>query len=151
MDADYSELNTYKKCIENEPLLNPSIRNVNGVWCTLMGKKRALLIASYEFDYKGIDPLFAPRKDAEEMKSVLEDPAIGEFEVQMLPFDMDSSQVRKAINLFFVNSEPDDLLLLYYSGHGIKKDNKLYLLTKDTQPNTLKSSAVSISFSILSA
>jgi hypothetical protein len=57
---------------------------------------------------------------------------------------MDSSQVRKAINLFFVNSEPDDLLLLYYSGHGIKKDNKLYLLTKDTQPNTLKSSAVSL-------
>lgn len=113
-----------------------------------MGRKRALLIAVYEFEDKDISPLFAPKEDAEALKSVLEDPAIGGFEVRLLPFDADLDQVRKCIQEFFVDSGPDDLLLLYYSGHGIKRDNSLYLAIKDTQLKTLKYSAVSFEHDI---
>jgi len=56
------------------------------------------------------------------MARVLGDPAIGGFDVQVL-VDQPSPVVRMAIARFFAGKNRDDLLLLYYSGHGLPTDN----------------------------
>jgi formylglycine-generating enzyme required for sulfatase activity len=64
---------------------------------------------------------------------VLEDPAIGGFQVQTL-IDQPSHKVSLEIESFYDNRKRDDLLLLYFSGHGIKDaDGRLYFATIDTQ------------------
>ena len=64
---------------------------------------------------------------------MLEDPAIGGFQVQTL-IDQPSHKVSLEIESFYDNRKRDDLLLLYFSGHGIKDaDGRLYFATIDTQ------------------
>ncbi|MHC4616926.1 MAG: caspase family protein [Planctomycetota bacterium] len=109
-----------------------------------MSEKRfALILASAQYKDKGLHQLVTPAQDAEALARVLEDPSIGGFEVQVLS-DRPSHTVRKTIDGFFIDRRPDDLLLLYFSGHGIKDLNgQLYLATIDTERRLLRSTAVS--------
>jgi hypothetical protein len=110
------------------------------------GRRCALILASYEYDDPEIQKLVGPSQDAEDLASVLKDPSIGGFEVQMLP-NKTKKDTEIAIQTFFENSKRDDLLLLYFSGHGMKdKDSLLYFATKDTQNKYLRSTAVSAKF-----
>jgi uncharacterized caspase-like protein len=55
--------------------------------------------------------------------------------------------VRREIETFFANRKRDDLLLLYFSGHGVKDDDgRLYLATTDTQRGLFRSTAVPATF-----
>ena len=92
----------------------------------------ALIIASYEYEDPSLQRLIAPSQDAETLSSVLSDPEIGSFEVQTL-LSNPSYKVNQAIEAFFTGRKRDDLLLLYFSGHGIKdEDGMLYFTTPDT-------------------
>ena len=54
-----------------------------------------------------------------------------------------STTVRRAISSFFVGRERNDLLLLYFSGHGIRDDRgQLFLAVKDTEHNLLRGTAI---------
>jgi formylglycine-generating enzyme required for sulfatase activity len=92
-------------------------------------KRRALIIFNSEYQYPGFRGLLSPARDAEELARVLADPSIGAFEVDTLP-NRDAAAVNEAIEDFFEHSGPgpDDLLLLYFSGHGVTDaDGHLYL------------------------
>ena len=99
-------------------------------------RKIALLIGISEYQYRGhFTPLRAPTKDMEKMDQVLSDQDIGNFdEIKTLP-NPDSKEMRKAINELFAKTRAKkDLLLLFFSGHGVKNDEgKLYFATSDTQ------------------
>jgi branched-chain amino acid transport system substrate-binding protein len=96
--------------------------------------KVALLIAVSEYE-SGLNPLPATIKDVEAMQRVLQNPEIGGFEVECL-LNPDPLQMQTAIENLFLGSQRDDIVLLYFSGHGIKHDNgKLYLATKSTRKN----------------
>jgi len=105
-------------------------------------KRRALIIASYEYQDPDLRRLVAPAQDAEALARVLQDPAIGGFQVQTL-LNERSYKVTQAIEAFFTDSKLDDLLLLYFSGHGIKDDwGRLYFATTNTIYKTLRSTAI---------
>jgi tetratricopeptide (TPR) repeat protein len=96
--------------------------------------KSALIIANYRYEHPGLGQLVAPAQDADSLARVLADPAIGGFEVRTLVNEL-SYKVSLEIESFCDNHKRDDLLLLYFSGHGIKDfaDNQLYFATVDTQ------------------
>ncbi|QSV56501.1 MAG: ABC transporter substrate-binding protein [Dolichospermum sp. UKL201] len=96
--------------------------------------KIALLIGVSEYE-PGLNPLPATIKDVEAMQRVLQNPEIGGFEVECL-LNPDTLQMQTAIENLFLGSQRDDIVLLYFSGHGIKHDNgKLYFTTKSTRKN----------------
>ncbi len=108
-----------------------------------MAEKRvALIIASYQYEDADLRQLVAPAQDAEALARVLADPAIGDFEVQTL-LNEPSYEVNQAIEAFFADRKRDDLLLLYFSGHGIKdEEGRLYFATTDTRRKLLRATAI---------
>jgi formylglycine-generating enzyme required for sulfatase activity len=97
-------------------------------------KRLALLIASYQYQDPGLSQLVAPPKDVAALAEVLQDPAIGGFdEVQPL-INEPLSTVRRTIARFYHRKRKNDLLLLYFSGHGVLDDwGRLYLTVTDTE------------------
>ncbi len=113
-----------------------------------MAKKYALLIANSEYQDKGISNLKTPRKNLEMFRSVLEDPDIGGFDssditaLENQPMD----EIRKAISHFFIGKSTSDFLLLYFTGHGFRGDDNLYLAVADTEKEKVSATAISDSF-----
>ncbi|NIK58255.1 caspase, EACC1-associated type [Kribbella shirazensis] len=105
--------------------------------------RRALLVATYEYEDTGLRRLAAPERDVEALAEVLEDQAVAGFDVQVL-MNKPTHEVGKAIADFFAAGERDDLMLLYFSGHGLKDDNgRLYLAMKNTARDSLRFTALS--------
>lgn len=99
----------------------------------------------------GFSPLPSAIPDGEAMRDVLQSPEIGKFDDVTFISDPDPLQMQEAIEGTFSGRKKDDLVLLFFSGHGVKDSNgKLYLataLTKKTERGDLvKSTAVSASF-----
>lgn len=108
-------------------------------------RKVALLIGVSEYG-EGIPSLSAPLNDVEAMKQVLENPEMGGFEVETL-LDPEPTPMRKEIKNLFTNCGKGDLVLLFFSGHGITDDeNKLYLGTRITAKDDFDATAVPASF-----
>src|SRR6202035_1247578 len=83
-------------------------------------KRRALIVANCEYEDPALRPLTAPAQDAEELARVLNDKNIGGFDVKTL-LNQRATEVSRTIEEFFVFSDsgPEDLLLFYFSGHGV--------------------------------
>ena len=111
-----------------------------------MAKKVALLIGVSEYG-EGIPSLSAPINDVEAMKRVLKNSNMGSFDTVETLTDPDPTAMRIAIQQIFANCRKDDLVLLFFSGHGITDDNnKLYLATKGTSKDFYKATSVPASF-----
>ena len=99
-----------------------------------MNRKLALLIGNSQYQDPKLAKLKAPDSDVSELAEILENPAIGGFDQVTTVLSELSSTVRVAIGEFFDDKQKDDLLLLYFSGHGLLDENGLfYLALKDTQ------------------
>src|SRR6185503_3275112 len=108
-----------------------------------MSGKFALIIGNTEYIDPGLAQLTAPGKDAEDFARVLEDQDIGAFDNVKILFNQLSSTVRESIDEFFDQKKPDDLLVLYFSGHGVRDElGSLYLAVKNTLRSRLRSTAV---------
>ncbi len=103
-------------------------------------KKYALIIGNNQHDDPAWHDLKTPELDAAAMAAVLEDPQIGRFDRVETLVNASVQAMRIAIaELFDVNShKPDDLLLLYFSGHGeLDNQNNLYLVGKETRQGAM--------------
>ncbi|GAA1576859.1 hypothetical protein GCM10009789_33000 [Kribbella sancticallisti] len=108
-----------------------------------MGRRLALLIATYEYEDTGLRRLTTPAHDAEALAAVLEDPEIAGFEVRTL-VNAPTHEVGEAIAEFYGESRRDDLTLLYFTGHGLKDDNgRLHLAMSNTKRDRLRFTALS--------
>jgi len=108
-----------------------------------VGRRLALLVATYEYEDTGLRRLTTPAQDAESLAAVLEDPAIAGFDVQIL-LNAPTHEVGLAISEFYRDSRRDDLTLLYFTGHGLKDDSgRLYLAMKNTQRGNLRFTGLS--------
>lgn len=114
-----------------------------------MSEKLALIIATSRYQDAAIQQLVAPAQDAESLARVLGDPTIGGFQVRTL-VNEPSHKVSLEIESFCDNRKRDDLLLLYFSCHGIKDtDGLLYFAMVDTklvQHNVRRATAVGAEF-----
>ena len=112
-----------------------------------MTGKYALIIANTEYNDPGLSQLSAPGKDAEEFARVLKSPAICGFDEVKVILNQNESFVREAIDEFFEQKKPDDLLTLYFSGHGVRDElGALYLAVKNTNRYRLRSTAIKSDF-----
>lgn len=110
-------------------------------------RKFALIIANYEFEDERLKKLISPAKDAEALANILKDEQIGGFDNINLQINKTDDVVRKEINSFFSKKLPDDMLLFYYSGHGVVDNRgRLYLTTKTTNMDLLRATAIPSSF-----
>jgi len=74
---------------------------------------------------------------------VLGDPTIGDFTVNTL-LGNQSGAVKVAIEEFFADRKPDDLLLLYFSCHGIlDSGRRLHFVARETNKQLLDSTGIS--------
>jgi hypothetical protein len=107
-------------------------------------RPEALILASYTYEDPEIEQLMAPSQDAADLARVLEDPNIGGFLVKKR-INMPHHEVNQAIEGFFnKDRKREDMLLLYFSGHGIKdEDGQLYLTFPDTRRDALRSTGIS--------
>jgi len=85
-------------------------------------KRRAVIIGINEYEDKGIQPLKGAENDAKEIYERLKDPNIGGFEIPKSHFllgeEATYKATRKAISDLFWKTNPSDLALFYFSGHG---------------------------------
>jgi tetratricopeptide (TPR) repeat protein len=110
------------------------------------GRRAALLIASAEYRDERFGALRAPAHDAVALARVLADPTIGGFAVRTL-IDKPTHLVAEEIEDFFADRDPDDLLLLHLSCHGVKDPNgRLYFATTSTRFSRLGATAISSDF-----
>ncbi|MEO8358193.1 MAG: caspase family protein [Chloroflexota bacterium] len=109
--------------------------------------KYALIIGNNRYDDQKLAQLKTPAADSQALAKVLGDKAIGSFDEVTPLINQTETQVRRAISTFLINKKPDDLVLLYFSGHGILDDRgRLYLALRDTQVNLLKATSIPSSF-----
>ncbi|MEU4607996.1 caspase family protein [Kribbella sp. NPDC023972] len=110
------------------------------------GSRVALVIANDQYDDPGLRRLVAPAQDAAALAEVLADPSVGGFDVQVL-HNASAQEIRFAVEDFFADRAPEDLLMLHFSCHGLKNAaGELFLAVADTKPTRLASTAVAADF-----
>jgi hypothetical protein len=109
--------------------------------------KYALIIGNNRYTDQKLAQLKTPAADSQALARVLREKSIGSFDEVLPLVNKTEFQVSRAISTFLANKKPEDLVLVYFSGHGILDDRgRLFLALKDTQTNLLKSTAISASF-----
>jgi hypothetical protein len=90
----------------------------------------ALLVGISRFDDPKLAKLNSPQSDVEAFATVLKDPSRGGFDSVDVSIDQDLLTIRDQLTNLMDGRSTDDMVLLYYSGHGIvAKGQRLYLAT----------------------
>ena len=115
-------------------------------------KKLALLIGVSEYEYE-LNSLPGAVKDVDAMKRVLQHPDMGDFPPENIKILKNPKQLDMAVAIeaLFSSCQKNDLVLLYFSGHGIKDENGyLYLTSHQTSKHSngqlITSTTVAASF-----
>jgi len=112
-----------------------------------MGRKFALIIGNSEYQDSALTRLKAPEADVQTLAEVLRDPKIGAFDDVQVSTNAIEADVRRTISRFFSEKKREDLLLLYFSGHGVLDENgRLHLAVKDTERNLLAATSIPATF-----
>jgi Caspase domain len=81
------------------------------------------------------------------MRDVLLQPEIGGFTDIVTLMSPEPQQMREALERLFAGRKSDDLVMLYFSGHGVVDDfGKFHLTTARTNKGLLNSTAISSAF-----
>lgn len=92
--------------------------------------RKALLVSVSTYYQEAFDDLPATRRDVEELASILQKSDINPYDVVETLFDAERLDVEKYIDNLYANCQPDDIVLFYFSGHGITdSEGQLYLTT----------------------
>lgn len=114
---------------------------------TLTNNRYALIIGNSAYSDKALPTLNSAGTDAVTLAEVLKDGRIGAFSDVETLIDQDSHTIKQAIENFFQDRRRDDLLLLYFSGHGIKnKFGQLVLAAQNTLVDALRATGISSNF-----
>lgn len=105
-------------------------------------------VSAYE---NGLSPLPAAVKDVEAMRQALQDPETGGFNLVKTLANPDHATMQYEVETLFTDRAKDDLVLLYFSGHGVKDNiGNLYFAARNTQKSPknelIKSTAVPARF-----
>src|SRR5215469_365234 len=111
-------------------------------------RRFALIVANSDYqEDPDLSRLIAPAQDADALYSVLKDPNIGGFDDVRIIKNQPSYEISKEIQTFLNERRPTDMLLLYFSCHGIKnEDGQLYFAATNTRRTILDSTAISADF-----
>lgn len=112
--------------------------------------KIALLIGVSDY-LPGLRPLPKAAKDVEALQQVLHNQEMAGFDQANALLNPTPQTMREAIEALFTGRTKDDLVMLFFSGHGIKDDQgRLYFATSETRQSPdgelIKSTSVEASF-----
>jgi len=111
-----------------------------------MAQRKALIIANDRYEQENLPDLASPAADADALSKVLGDPQIGDFAVHVA-HNEPSHEIAARIEEMLADCRADDLLLLHFSGHGLKAESgELFFAAPNTRSNRLASTAVSAEF-----
>ncbi|HXA16678.1 MAG TPA: caspase family protein [Thermoanaerobaculia bacterium] len=112
-----------------------------------MSRRLALVIGNSHYRDKHFLPLIAPEQDANDFAAVLRDPGIGGFDEVTTLINEPHDSIRREVEKFFKDKKSDDLLVFYFSGHGVRSEQgDLYLAQMDTEVSVLRSTGLSSAF-----
>lgn len=95
--------------------------------------KVALLVGVSEYE-PGLTPLPGSVRDVEAMRKILHHPKMGGFEQVQTLTNPDPLVMQSEIEALFRDRAKDDLVLFFFSGHGVKDDRgRLYFATRLTR------------------
>ncbi len=95
--------------------------------------KYALLIGVGEYG-EGLTSLPAAPRDVVAFAEVLQNPQMGGFDEVKPVINPTQAEMAGEIELWFQGREPDDLVLLFFSGHGVKDDRReLFFAARNTE------------------
>ena len=106
----------------------------------------ALLVGVSQFKDRALARLSAPETDVRRLASILGDPKRGAFDQVEMSLNEKFDSVHDKVVRLFEQRNPKDTVLFYYSGHGIVAiGNRLFLTTKETDPNLPRARSVAAS------
>ncbi len=109
--------------------------------------KYALVIGNESYNDPKLAQLKTPAADSRALAKVLDDEKIGGFEEVISLINQTETEIRRAISSFLNKRKPDDLVLVYFSGHGVlDSSGRLFLASKDTQTSILRATAIPSTF-----
>lgn len=112
-----------------------------------MNRKLGLVIGNSAYRDSTLARLATPDVDVGDLADVLLDPDIGAFDDVKVLVNASSNIVRRAISNFFAAKDREDLLLFYFSGHGVLDTHgRLFLAVKDTERPLLRATAIPAAF-----
>jgi hypothetical protein len=111
-----------------------------------MARRTAILVGNGRFHAEsGLAPLQGPPNDVAALAAVFEDADRGGFEVQQF-VDARKDAVLPVIDEVLNTAEADDLVLLFYAGHGkLDPSGRLCLATAETRSAALRSTSIPVS------
>ncbi len=110
-------------------------------------RRFALLIGTTSYQDTRLNQLASPEVDVQALEDILRDPSIGGYDEVNLLLNQSSLAISQAVEQFFKRKANTDLLLLYFSGHGVRdEDDELYLAAQNTDLELLRATAVPSNF-----
>ena len=111
------------------------------------GRRYALLIGIGKYQDKRIPKLDYTAADAKAMYAVLTDPSHGRFAKErvklLLDKDATATQIRRAFTWLRRRARPQDMVIVYYSGHGAPEEGSTYWVPHDADIDDLEATSVS--------
>ncbi len=112
-----------------------------------MARKVALVIGNSEYRDAGLSRLGTPAADVRYLARVLQDPLTGSFDEVRTLDNPESAEARREVARLFANRTRDDLVLLYFSGHGVLDEHgELHLAVRDTEREMVSATGVAAKF-----
>src|SRR5882724_11255070 len=112
-----------------------------------MGRKLAIVIGNTDYTDRRFSTLSTPAEDVNALATLLKDPSIGAFDDLEALINEEESVVSRTVEKFFSGKLREDLLLFYFSGHGmLDEEGLLYFALKDTDFEAPRSSSLSAEF-----
>ncbi len=112
-----------------------------------MARKVALVIGNSEYRDAGLSRLGTPGADVRYLARVLQDPLTGCFDEVRTLDNPESAEARREVARLFSNRTRDDLVLLYFSGHGVLDEHgELHLAVCDTEREMVSATGVAAKF-----
>lgn len=111
----------------------------------MTSKRFAILIGSSQFNDPELQGLRCPIWDVNGLADILASKEYGNFSEIIQSINEPHYVVLEKINEVFIKAERDDLILIYFSGHGkLNRMGKLRLTTQNTQIQKLDSTSVPV-------
>lgn len=112
----------------------------------MASKRYAVLIASSRYtDEPGLTPLRYPENDVDALNEVLSSPEFGQFTETFVFKNKPSHEVLTGIETVLADAGQEDLVLIYFAGHGkLNIFGRLYLTAVNTRLRTLGSTSIPV-------
>ncbi|MEV6396691.1 type VII secretion protein EccCb [Streptomyces sp. NPDC051907] len=113
----------------------------------MAGQRIALLVATDGYTDPGLNQLRAPARGASELAKLLEDPMVGRFDYVRAMLNRPKAEIESYVEEVLSDRSPDDLVLLYFSCHGIRNDkDRLFFATLGTKLQRPHTTAIPAAF-----